>query len=289
MNNVKLLCFGACFVFLNGYAQVDSTQKIEMSAPLAETNTSKEKKEIYKLCPAADIPIVAVGAGWSIYAFTKIYSKKASSEAEILNLDKNDIPKIDRWAAGKSDPAADANSDILFYGSIPVALTLLLDKDIRHDGWKYTFMYLEAMSITGMLYTGSVYFVDRYRPETYNTKLPVEKRMGGNYKDAFFAGHPALVATSLFFTAKVYGDYHPGSGLSYGLYGLAIAGTGATVYMRHIAGKHFPSDLFIGTAVGTLSGILVPQFHKQKSKDSNFGLVPYFDGTSSGIYMTFRY
>src|SRR6185369_12000183 len=103
-----------------------------------------------------------------------------------------------------------------------------------------------------------------YRPETYDTSIPVEERTGGNYKDAFLAGHPALVATGLFFTAKVYSDYHPESGFRYVLFGLAAAGTGATVYLRHISGKHFPSDLFAGVTLGTLSGILVPQFHKMR-------------------------
>src|SRR4051812_19932911 len=33
----------------------------------------KKGKPIYKINPGVDIPVVAVGAGWSIFAFTKIY------------------------------------------------------------------------------------------------------------------------------------------------------------------------------------------------------------------------
>ena len=242
------------------------------------------KNPLARLCP-----VVAVGAGWSGFAFSKIYNKKPSTPEEIENLDRNDIPAIDRWAAGMSDANADANSNYLFYGTIPVPFTLLLDKKIRRDAAKIGYMYLEAMSITGLFYTGSVYFVDRYRPETYDTTISVDARLSGNYKDAFLAGHPALVATGLFFTAKVFADYNPESGFRYVMYGVAIAGTGATAYLRHIAGKHFPTDLITGITLGTLSGILVPQFHKcRKDKNPSLGFFPYMDGKIRGITMTYR-
>lgn len=253
-----------------------------------QMNAKPKPEEIYKLNLAADIPITAVGVAWSLYGFTKIYNKDDSTPQEILDLDENDIPKIDRWAAGMSDENADAASDLLFYGSIPVPLTLLISKEIRKDAGKVGLMWLEAMSITGLFYTGTVYFVDRYRPETYNTDLPVSERTTGNNKCAFMAGHPALVATGMFFTAKVYGDYHPGTVLKPILYGVAIASTGTTVYLRHKAGKHFPTDLAVGTAIGTLSGLLVPHFHKNKEvKERKLGFLPYFDGEAQGI--TLRY
>jgi membrane-associated phospholipid phosphatase len=112
--------------------------------------------------------------------------------------------------------------------------------------------------------------------------------MSGNARNSFFAGHVALVGTSTFFTAKVFSDYHPDSKLRYLFWGAAAVATGATGYLRHRAGKHFPSDVLIGTAVGTLSGILVPTFHKTKlMKKQNFTLIP-FSGQSHGLAMVYR-
>jgi len=269
---------------------VDSTRsKDSVTTFEAEQMQAKAKPgHMYKLCPKVDIPITAIGVGWAIYGFPKIYSKDKSTPEQIMNLKESDIPGFDRWAAGMSDPSAEAASDLLFYGSIPVPLALLLDKSVRKEAGKVGFMWLEAMSITGLFYIGTVFFVDRYRPETYNTDLPVDERQSGNNKDSFIGGHPALVATGMFFTAKVYGDYHPNTTLKPILYGAAIAATGATAYLRHKAGKHFPSDLLAGMAVGTLSGILVPHFHKNKPiKERNLGVMPYFDGSTQGI--TLRY
>jgi membrane-associated phospholipid phosphatase len=244
--------------------------------------------EVYQLKPSVDIPLTAVGAGWSIYAFTKIYSKDPSTKEQIMALRQSDLNRFDRWAADVYSDKAANTSDFFFYGSMPLPLVLLADKDIRKDAGKIGFLYLEAMSITGLLYTGSVYVKDRYRPLAYNPEVPMEERMRGGSKNSFFAGHVALVATSTFFTAKVFSDYHPDSKLKYLLYGAAVVGTAGTAYLRHAGGKHFPSDIVIGTAVGTLSGLLVPHFHKNPLlKNPRLSVTP-FTGQSHGLAMRYK-
>ena len=278
----QIACFVFLFFFFSALSQNDSVPPSQNSLTLKESS-------VYHLKPAVDIPLVLVTGGWSAFGFTKIYSKDPSTKEEILSLDKNDLPFFDRWAAGKTNEAADNNSDYIFYGSIPLPFTLLADKEIRGDAGKIGFLYLEVMAITGLFYTGTVYFIDRYRPMTYNTSIPVEDRMSGNFKDAFIAGHPGLVATATFFTAKIYSDYHPDSKFKYALYGVAVAATGTTAYLRHIAGKHFPSDLFAGISIGTLSGILVPQFHKNKPfKDHSLGFMPFYNGCAQGVTVAYK-
>jgi hypothetical protein len=248
----------SCLLGLALFSSVASAQTIKGPEDINYQNNF----DVYQLNPKVDIPVTAVGAGWSLYAFTKIYSKDPSTDEQMARLKKENVPSFDRWAAGMHSENADAASNILFYGSMPAPLLLLLDKEIRQDAPKVGFLYLESMAVTGLLYTGSTYFTNRFRPEAYRTDVPQSELRSGNLRNAFFAGHVALVATSTFFIAKVYGDYHPDSRLKWPLYGAAIAATGTTIYLRHKAGKHFPSDLLIGTAVGTLSGILVPHLHK---------------------------
>ncbi len=305
------LSFLVLFTFIytmSAFAQADTSISIHHNASESVTTDSSrqtatagnlvspvpqndsEKPEVYKLNLAVDIPIIAVAGGWSGFAFTKIYSKDRSTEEEISNLDKADIPKIDRWVAGNSNEKAEKASDYLFYGSIPYVFTLFLDREIRRDGLKVGLLYLEAMSITGLFYTGTVYLVDRYRPETYNTDLPVGERTSGNYKDSFMAGHPALVATSTFFAASVYDHYHPESNFKYAVYGVAVAATGATAYLRLIAGKHFPTDLATGVAIGTLSGLLVPRFHRINSdKEQKLGIYPFGNGEINGLTAIYKF
>jgi membrane-associated phospholipid phosphatase len=243
--------------------------------------------EVYKLKNKVDVPLTLIGTGWSIFAFTKIYSKDPSTTAEITALNKDDINGFDRWAADVYDSNAAHTSDFFFYGAMPLPLTLMLDKEIRHDAGKIGFLYLEAMSITGLLYTGSVFFVDRYRPLAYNTEVPMAERTRGGSKNSFFAGHPALVATSSFFSAKVFADYHPTSKLRHVFYGAAIVSTVGTAWLRHKGAKHFPSDLIIGTTIGTLSGLLVPKFHRNTVVSEKLSIVP-FTGRTTGVHLTYK-
>lgn len=268
---------------LIGTAQNDTTTVLPPPPPPVPQNT----EQIYKLKPAIDVPLTLGTAGLSILGFSKIYSKDASSEYEIMSLKKADVNSFDRWAVDVYNPDAEKPSDAFFYASMPLPLVLMFDKDIRKDALKVGLLYLEAMGITGVFYTGSNYYVNRYRPLAYNPDVPMDIRREGGSTNSFIAGHPALVATSTFFTAKVFSDYNPDSKLKYVFWGAAIASTGATAYLRHRAGKHFPSDLIVGTSIGALSGILVPHFHKNKLfKNPNISITP-FSGLSHGL--AFRY
>ena len=145
------------------------------------------------------------------------------------------------------------------------------------------------MSITGLLYTGSTYLADRYRPYVYSSGTTMPQRINGGGKNSFYAGHPALVATSLFFGAKVFSDYYPHSKIKWLMYTLAGSVTAYTTYLRHRGGMHFPSDLLIGVTQGTLTGILVPHFHKHKIiKDPNLSLLPYSNGFNHGLALVYK-
>jgi membrane-associated phospholipid phosphatase len=243
--------------------------------------------EVYKLKPAVDVPIVVGAGGWSYYALSKIYKKDSSSLEDVMRLNKENINGFDRWAADVYHPDAEYASDKVFFGAMPLPLVLLFDKKIRKDALKIAFLYTEALSITGTLYTSSTYF-NRYRPATYSDALTAQQKRSGNQRNSFFAGHVALVATSTFFTAKVYADYHPHSKFRWVLYGVAGVATGTTGYLRHRAGKHFPSDIVLGTAVGALSGILVPQAHKIKRKEERRLSIFPFSGEVHGIAAIYR-
>ena len=264
---------------------VDSAIIVTDTIPLVdEMDTLPNNTEVYKIKAGSDIPVTAIGTGWSLYAFSKIYSKDKSSVEKILSLDKNDIPSFDRHGASVYHPKADEIGNALFYGSMPLPVLLLLDKEVRKDGLKIAFLYLESMSVTGLLYTGSVYLADRYRPYAYNPNVPMDRRTRGGAKNSFFAGHVALVGTSTFFVAKVFNDYHPGSRVKWLPFTIAGLATGSVALMRYRGGQHFLSDIAIGTVVGVLSGILVPHIHKNKDlserrlsfTSSYFGNTPQF-------------
>ncbi len=257
-----------------------------MALPIADRHGDK----VYRMNYKADLPIILVGGAATVYSFTLIYTKKATPVADILNLNKNNIPSFDRWATKFHDPTTDRISYYPFYAVMPLPLILLADKTIRKDAGNVGLLYLESFAFTGVVYASAVYFIDRYRPDVYNTDLPMSYRTNGNFRNSFFAGHVAVVSTSTFFIAKVFDDYHPDSKWKWAVYGGAAAATIGMGYMRLEAGKHFPSDILLGAIVGTTSGLLVPQFHKNHDyKKQKWSLMPDFTDKGAGISFNYRF
>lgn len=292
----------AVIAFLPGFAQVDTTVKTTdsvyttladttMPAPLNVPKVRMQKPgQVYKLNAAADITVTALTAGWSAFAFTKIYSKDDITAEELSAIRRENVPGFDRWAIKPFNEKIDKASYIPFYAAMPAPLLLLLDKKIRKDGWKVMFLYLETMAVTGLMYTGSMYLTNRYRPYVYDDRSPLDKRITGNSKNSFYAGHVHLVGSSMFFIAKVWSDYHPDSKAKWVFYTGAAAVTGATALMRHQAGMHFPSDLILGAGLGALTGILVPAIHKNKSADDRLSILPYIgNGSNGGISLVYTF
>jgi len=243
----------------------------------------------YTVNKPVDIPLTAGLAAFTFYNFAEIGRKDGTSEARVLSLTKNDVNGFDRWAIRPYNKSVDKASYIPFYLAIPYPVIFLgLDKKMRKDYLELSFLYLQAMCITGTLYTTSVHYFSRLRPLVYDPASPMEKRTSSNSRNAFFAGHVALVGTSTFFMAQVFADYHPDSRLKWVMYGAAGVATGATAYMRHKAGEHFPSDILVGTAVGTLSGLLVPRLHRSRLiKNHKLSLIPYA-GPASGLAFFYK-
>lgn len=280
---------------LTVFAQEDSVKTIP-PANLTATGSkpfgnSEKKQPIYRLRAATDIPVFVVAGGWSLYALQKIYDKTPSTPEQVMSLDKNNINGFDRWAVRPFDKSLETASWYPFFASMSLPLFFLAGKTNK-DFFKLTFLYLEAMSTTGLLYTGAVAAADRYRPYAYDNsgQTTMQQRTRGGARNSFYAGHVALVATSSFFAAKVYADYHPQSSMKYILYSLAAAGTGITAYLRYRSGQHFPSDILLGIVQGTLAGLLTPQIHKPGSKKNNgLSFLPYSDGESRGVTMMYSF
>ena len=273
MKNI-LLIFLLAVVSQNAKAQDTLINKIdEVPKP----------QPVYKIKNAIDLPITGATVGWSLYGMSKIYSREQVPVTELNALKVSDINSFDRPVADNYSEKAKDLSDKFFYGSMPLPLILMADKRIRKDALKIGVLYLEAMGATGTLYTSSAMIVNRFRPYAYNTNVGITTRQRGGARNSFFAGHPAVVATSTFFMAKVYSDYHPEMRNKWILYTLAGAATATTGILRIKAGQHFYSDVITGVTVGTLSGILIPHFHKNKSKEQRLSIYPDFQMNSTGL------
>jgi len=276
----------ACFTLLSVLFMSGSL----MSQTVADSIIYKKiRTSVYAIKPGVDLPLVIGGAAYDSYGFAEISKKDGLTEAQVLSKQKSDINWYDRWAVHPYSHSIDQLSYVPFYVAVPLPLAFFgIDSRMRKDFWKLTYLYGEAMILTGALYTSGVHWVKRSRPLVYESKSPMEERQSSNSQNSFFAGHVALVGTSVFFIAQAYADYHPESKYKWAFYTGAGVITGLTAYWRSKAGEHFPSDIAVGTVVGVASGILTPILHRTKlMRNSKLTILPV-SSVGSGLAVLYK-
>jgi membrane-associated phospholipid phosphatase len=85
--------------------------------------------------------------------------------------------------------------------------------------------------------------------------------MESDARKSFFSGHSSMTACNTFFAAKIWSDMHPNSKLKPWVWTAAAAVPAYAALQRVQAGKHYPSDVIVGLAVGAAMGYLIPQIH----------------------------
>ncbi len=291
---MKFLITCLCaLTFFNVVAQNDSlsvkdTVIIMSKVATFDPNQNRANGEVYKLNNKIDIPLTIATTAYTLYGFSKIYGRDKTPESVILALNPDNINSLDRRVVKYRSLSAKDASDKLFYGSMPLPLIFLFDKEMRKDGLKLGLLYLQAVSSFGSLYATSAQIADRFRPYTYNPNVDMGRRTGGGGKNSFFAGHPGMVATVTFFSAKVYADYHPEMRGKWVLYTLAGAAAVTTGVLRVKAGEHFITDISVGIPVGVATGLLVPHLHRNKNKEPKLTVLPTYRSHQPGVYASLR-
>ncbi len=244
---------------------------------------------IYTIKPSVDIPLVVGGTALDLYNFVEIGKKNSTSLERLQSLKISHLDWFDRWGVHKYSHSIDQLSYKPFFIAMPLPLIVFgIDRKMRQDYWDLTYLYGEAMILTGVLYTSGVHWVSRLRPLTYESASPMAQRISSNSRNSFFAGHVALVGTSTFLIAQTYADYHPDSKYKWAFYSGAAVMTGLTAYWRSLAGEHFPSDIAVGTVVGVASGLLTPILHRTKlMKSKKLTLLP-FGPTGKGLSLLYK-
>jgi membrane-associated phospholipid phosphatase len=227
------------------------------------TATAQQSRSPYHTRFGVDAPITASLGAVSGLGLYLISQKHGRSDAELAVLDKNDLPRMDRFAAGNYSEDAILVSNLIGYGSLAVAPGMLaLNSDIHDRFGQVAGLYLESMSATAAIFTMSAGTVYRNRPFLYGPEGPANKRKSHIATNSFFAGHTAHAATATFFAAKVFHDFHPDSPAEPLVWGAAAIIPAAVGYARIEAGKHFLTDNLVGYALGATIGVVVPQLHK---------------------------
>ncbi len=226
----------------------------------------------YSLNWKTETVVYALGMGTMTGAWLKSRQVEPLTIQEINELNPEKIRPFDRFATENYSRRAKITSDVLMVGSYLTPLSLMLDPQKRPDAITLAVMGAETYLLVSGVTQLTKNLTLRNRPFVYNPEADLEDKQKKDARYSFFSGHTSTAAAATFFWAKVYSDYHPDGKWKPMIWGAAIAIPALTGYMRVKAGKHFPTDVITGYAVGALCGYLIPELHKGK-KPEGLGFV----------------
>ncbi len=212
---------------------------------------------------------IGIGAGGIGMGLLNKYPKLSDQEIQNLSQISPKTPfKFDNWATKQSSHKAKKVSDILLYSSFIPPLVLLFDRpnegEVNTLG-THAILFAETTIMNWGLTNLAKRAAKRPRPYMYNDNFDIfslEERRKKNSRMSFFSGHTSMVSAMYFLTAVTYSNYYPNSKWKPFVWGASISIPALTGFLRVKAGKHFPTDVLVGYAVGALiGGVLVPALH----------------------------
>lgn len=224
----------------------------------------------YSLRPGIDLPLIGLGMAMKYHSGDALRETRATTTLNLSALNRGDLMPFDRWAAGNYNPTlSSASGALAFLPSIaPYALNAW-DIYRGNQSWGGAFtdfiLLQEALAISSSMVSYSKAWLKWHpTPLTYGSSAPEGEKMAGTSVSSFFSGHTTAAFTAAVFTGYTYQLKHKGSPLVPWVWGGSLAAAGTVGAMRVMAGKHFPSDVLVGAAVGSLAGWLVPRLHLRK-------------------------
>lgn len=222
----------------------------------------------------------AVGFGYYFKSKTQ-----PLTDAEVLAFEIQEINSFDQIAHRFNSLQADRGSDYLMYGSAIANLAFLIPRKTRKDFVTISAMWGEAILMNSGAVMLSKYTIRRARPYVYDPAVDLSRKQRVNSRASFFSGHTSMTAVNTFFFAKVYADYYPNSRWKPMVWTTAAIIPAVTGLLRVRAGKHYPTDVLFGYAVGASIGMLVPHLHIKKDKNRQLSVY----GSTNGLAMNFQF
>jgi hypothetical protein len=241
----------------------------------------------YKISWEKDGCIVGVGTIIGLTALAVDRSVQPLTLQEVNQLARGSINQFDRSAAYNYSKSASHTSDVIAGIAIAAPAALLTDQSIRKDWQTITLMYLEIFGLFRSVNELTKASVKRIRPFVYNPDAPLDRKLLSDSRKSFFSEHSSEAFASAVFISTVYSDYNPNSEWKPYIWAGSLLTASFVGYLRYEAGAHFPTDILVGTIVGSAIGYAIPWMHR--SGKENISITPGVPGADYGLSVQVKF
>lgn len=223
--------------------------------------------DIYDINFKKEMGYIGTGIALNLIGAITISKAEKASLLDIENLDVNDLWRIDRGATRNFSSTAESISDVILISGATLPFLTFFTHNCRKEASTIGILALETILINAGVTNITKGFSKRYRPFNYNPNVPDEMKLGNTSRLSFFSGHASATASFSFMAAKVFTDLHPDQKNKGLIWATAATFPAVVSILRYEAGKHFPTDLITGYAIGATIGYLIPQLHISNKLD----------------------
>ena len=208
-----------------------------------------------------DLVLLGSGLGLTLLGNRIIDGAEKTTRADLEILNAQDVWSFDRGATSNASKPAQAISDVLLFTSFTLPFLSLTSKLHRKEGSVLLIMAAETILLTNGITNISKGLTERFRPFNYNPEFDEDVQLSAGSRLSFISGHTSQTAALTFLTARVLTDMSPQMKHKGVVWASAIIIPAIVAYTRYEAGKHFPTDVIAGYAVGASIGYLIPSLH----------------------------
>ena len=218
----------------------------------------------YELDTSREIALTGTGLALLGLSWMVATGREPLTSAEIDQLDRADIGGFDRSATENWSPAAGRASDYLVAALVVSPLSLAVTEPGSNRAGTVLTMYGETMLINLGLTALIKELVGRTRPYVYNDDptIPAGIKSEMSAVRSFPSGHTADAFTAAVFLSSVFAELNPTSNARGWVWGGSLTVASTVGYLRYRSGKHYPTDIIVGAALGALVGYVVPHLHR---------------------------
>lgn len=219
----------------------------------------------YSLSLTVDLPVLAGALAMKRHSGALLQDAR-SNPLDMASLNRGSVSSFDRWAIGYHSASLSNVSSGLAWAEFALPLALTSMEIVRgqrpwHGAITDAVILQEALMISGALSSYAKSFPIHSTPLTYDASVGMDEKRRPQNVSSFFSNHTSTAFTIATFTGYTYQLRNPESPLVPWVWGTGLSMAAGVGALRIFSGKHFPSDVLMGAAVGSLCGYLVPRLH----------------------------